>query len=156
MRQVALYTRVSTDRQTTQNQEMELRAIAKRAGWEVVKVYCDEGISGAKGREERPAFDALCKDATRREFDMVMAWSVDRLGRSLQNLIDFLSEPAAFCTSSSWAPFSRAVVMKVARVEALPAPPFRKDVVPPRRSRRSACATAAAGTTRAGVSAAYG
>jgi DNA invertase Pin-like site-specific DNA recombinase len=78
MRQVALYTRVSTDRQTTENQERELRAIAVRAGWHVVKVYRDEGISGAKGRDERPAFDALCKDATRREFDMVMAWSDDR------------------------------------------------------------------------------
>jgi DNA invertase Pin-like site-specific DNA recombinase len=87
MRQVALYTRVSTDRQTTENQERELRAIAVRASWNVVKVYRDEGISGAKGRDERPAFDALCKDAARREFDMVMAWSVDRLGRSLQDLI---------------------------------------------------------------------
>jgi DNA invertase Pin-like site-specific DNA recombinase len=92
MRQVALYTRVSTDRQTTENQERELRAIASRAGWHVVQVYCDEGISGAKGRDERPAFDALCKDAARRQFDMVMAWSVDRLGRSLQDLIGFLSE----------------------------------------------------------------
>jgi DNA invertase Pin-like site-specific DNA recombinase len=92
MRQVALYTRVSTDRQTTENQEIELRAIAARAGWNVVKVYQDEGISGAKGRDERPAFDALCKDAARRQFDMVMAWSVDRLGRSLQDLTNFLSE----------------------------------------------------------------
>ncbi len=92
MRQVALYTRVSTDRQTTENQERELRAIAARAGWDAVKVYCDEGISGAKGRDERPAFDALCKDAARRQFDMVVAWSVDRLGRSLQDLIGFLSE----------------------------------------------------------------
>jgi DNA invertase Pin-like site-specific DNA recombinase len=90
--QVALYTRVSTDRQTTENQERELRAIAARAGWHVVEVYRDEGISGAKGRDERPAFDALCKDAARRQFDMVMAWSVDRLGRSLQDLIGFLSE----------------------------------------------------------------
>ena len=92
MRQVALYTRVSTDRQTTENQERELRTIASRAGWDVVKVYRDEGMSGAKGRDERPAFDALCKDAARRQFDMVMAWSVDRLGRSLQDLIGFLSE----------------------------------------------------------------
>jgi len=92
MRQVALYTRVSTDRQTTENQERQLRGIAARAGWNVVKVYCDEGISGAKGRDERPAFDTLCKDAARRQFDMVMAWSVDRLGRSLQDLIGFLSE----------------------------------------------------------------
>jgi DNA invertase Pin-like site-specific DNA recombinase len=70
----------------------ELRTIAARAGWNVVKVYRDEGISGAKGRDERPAFDALCKDAARSQFDLVMAWSVDRLGRSLQDLIGFLSE----------------------------------------------------------------
>jgi DNA invertase Pin-like site-specific DNA recombinase len=92
MRQVALYTRVSTDHQTTENQERKLRAIARKAGWNVVKVYRDEGISGAKGRDQRPAFDDLCKDAARRQFDMVMAWSVDRLGRSLQDLIGFLSE----------------------------------------------------------------
>jgi DNA invertase Pin-like site-specific DNA recombinase len=58
----------------------------------VVKVYSDRGISGAKGRDKRPGFDALCKDAVRREFDVVLAWSVDRLGRSLQDLIGFLSE----------------------------------------------------------------
>ena len=53
-------------------------------GCEIVKVYKDHGISGAKGRDKRPAFDALCRDATKRQFDVVMAWSVDRLGRSLQ------------------------------------------------------------------------
>jgi DNA invertase Pin-like site-specific DNA recombinase len=92
MRRVAIYSRVSTDQQTTENQERELLAIAGRAGWEVVEVYRDQGISGAKGREGRPAFDRLCKDATRRKFDMVAAWSVDRLGRSLQDLVGFLSE----------------------------------------------------------------
>lgn len=92
MRRVALYVRVSTDHQTIANQELELRAIAERMGWEIVGVYRDEGISGAKGRAGRPAFDALCKDAARRRFEMVMAWSVDRLGRSLQDLIGFLSE----------------------------------------------------------------
>ena len=56
------------------------------------KVYKDYGISGAKGRDKRPAFDALCRAAARREFDVVMAWSVDRLGRSLQDLVGFLSE----------------------------------------------------------------
>jgi DNA invertase Pin-like site-specific DNA recombinase len=61
-------------------------------GWTVVKVYRDAGVSGAKSRAERPAFDALCKDAARRSFEMVMAWSVDRLGRSLQDLVAFLSE----------------------------------------------------------------
>jgi DNA invertase Pin-like site-specific DNA recombinase len=91
-RTAAIYTRVSTDRQTTENQERELREIAKRMGWSVVEVYRDNGVSGAKSRAERPAFDTLCKDATRRRFDMVMAWSVDRLSRSLQDLVAFLSE----------------------------------------------------------------
>jgi DNA invertase Pin-like site-specific DNA recombinase len=61
-------------------------------GCEITKVYRDHGISGAKGRDKRPQFDALCKAATRREFDVVMAWSVDRLGRSLQDLVAFLAE----------------------------------------------------------------
>src|SRR5262249_9181711 len=92
MKRAVLYLRVSTLDQTTANQERELREIADRMGCEIVKVYKDHGISGAKGRDKRPAFDALCRDATRREFDMVMAWSVDRLGRSLQDLVKFLSE----------------------------------------------------------------
>jgi DNA invertase Pin-like site-specific DNA recombinase len=92
MKRAALYLRVSTLDQTTTNQERELREIAARIGYDIVKIYKDQGISGAKGREKRPAFDALCRDATRRQFDMVMAWSVDRLGRSLQDLIGFLSE----------------------------------------------------------------
>ncbi len=83
MRTVAIYSRVSTDSQTTENQERELREIATRMGWSIMKVYRDEGVSGAKPRSERPAFNALWKDATRRRFDMVMAWSVDRLGRSV-------------------------------------------------------------------------
>jgi DNA invertase Pin-like site-specific DNA recombinase len=91
-RRVALYLRVSTDRQTTDNQEAALREVAARAGWEVVEVYVDQGISGAKGREARPAFDAMCKDAVRRRFDVVAAWSLDRLGRSLKDLLNFLSE----------------------------------------------------------------
>jgi DNA invertase Pin-like site-specific DNA recombinase len=92
MKRAVLYLRVSTIEQTTANQERELRQAAERAGWEVVKVYKDHGISGAKGRDKRPAFDALCRDANRRRFDVVMAWSVDRLGRSLQDLVAFLAE----------------------------------------------------------------
>jgi DNA invertase Pin-like site-specific DNA recombinase len=61
-------------------------------GYEIVKVYQDHGISGAKGRDKRPQFDALCRDATKRQFEVVMSWSVDRLGRSLQHLVGFLSE----------------------------------------------------------------
>src|SRR5436309_14396689 len=92
MRKAALYLRVSTVDQTTANQERELRDVAARMGCDVAKVYKDHGISGAKGRNGRPAFDALCKAAARREFDLIMAWSVDRLGRSLQDLVAFLSE----------------------------------------------------------------
>ena len=88
----AIYSRVSTDHQTTENQERELRAIADRMSWTVVKVYQDQGVSGAKSKENRPAFDALCKDASRRQFDLIAAWSVDRLGRSLQDLVGFLTE----------------------------------------------------------------
>src|SRR3984893_4781776 len=89
---VAISSRVSTDHQTTENQERELHAIADRMGWTVVKVYRDQGVSGAKSRQDRPAFDALCKDASRRQFDLIAAWSVDRLGRSLQDLVGFLTE----------------------------------------------------------------
>jgi DNA invertase Pin-like site-specific DNA recombinase len=87
----AIYLRVSTQDQTTANQERELRAVAERMGTEVT-VYKDHGISGAKGRDKRPAFDKLCQDATKRRIDLVMAWSVDRLGRSLQDLVGFLGE----------------------------------------------------------------
>src|SRR6201995_830973 len=92
MRRAVVYLRVSTIDQTTANQERELREIAGRMGCEIVKVYKDRGISGAKGRDRRPAFDKMCRDAARWEFDVVMAWSVDRLGRSLQDLVGFLSE----------------------------------------------------------------
>src|SRR5260221_5571250 len=87
MRRAVVYLRVSTIEQTTANQERELREVAGRMGCEIVKVYKDHGISGTRGRDKRPAFDRLCRDAARREFDMVMAWSVDRLGRSLQDLV---------------------------------------------------------------------
>lgn len=91
-KKVAIYARVSTQDQNTSNQLRELRTVAERAGWDVVAEYVDHGISGAKGRDKRPEFDKLCKAAVRREFDVVMAWSVDRLGRSLQDLVAFLSE----------------------------------------------------------------
>src|SRR5262245_54437939 len=92
MKRAVLYLRVSTLDQTTANQERELRQIAGRMGCEIIKVYKDHGISGTRGRDKRPGFDALCRAATRREFDVIMAWSVDRLVRSLQDLVAFLSE----------------------------------------------------------------
>src|SRR5262249_30892845 len=89
-KKVAIYTRVSTRKQTTDNQLQELRNWAARAGCEVVKVYEDKGISGAKGRDKRPQFDAMLKAAVRREFDMLAVWSSDRLGRSLSHLVEVL------------------------------------------------------------------
>lgn len=91
---VALYARVSTDRksQTVENQLLDLQAVALRLGWTVVAVHVDEGISGAKGRDQRPGFDALLRGVARREFDLIAAWSVCRLGRSLQDLVGFLAD----------------------------------------------------------------
>ena len=93
-KRAVIYARVSTrnGHQDPEVQLMALRQVAARAGWEIVGEYVDHGISGAKGRDKRPAFDRLLKAAARRQFDVVMAWSVDRLGRSLQDLVAFLSE----------------------------------------------------------------
>jgi DNA invertase Pin-like site-specific DNA recombinase len=90
MKRVAIYLRVSTDKQTTDNQRRELAAVAERSGWHVVQVFEDAGISGAKGRDKRPGLDAMMKAVNAREFDMVAAWSVDRLGRSLTDLLAIL------------------------------------------------------------------
>ena len=86
-KRAALYVRVSTDSQTVENQIRELSQVAKRRGWNLVEVYRDAGISGAKGRHQRPGLDAMLKDAGRRKFDIVMAWAIDRLGRSLIDLL---------------------------------------------------------------------
>ena len=91
-KRIALYVRVSTDGQTTANQTHELTAWAARCGYTVVKVYKDEGISGAKGREARPGLDAMLKDANRRQFDQVAVWDVDRLGRSMSDLVRTLDD----------------------------------------------------------------
>jgi DNA invertase Pin-like site-specific DNA recombinase len=91
-KRVGLYLRVSTDDQTVENQRQALTAACEARGWHIVEEFADNGISGAKGREKRPGFDRLIKAATRRKIDIVAAWSVDRLGRSLQDLVGFLAE----------------------------------------------------------------
>jgi DNA invertase Pin-like site-specific DNA recombinase len=91
-KRVAIYTRVSTDQQTVENQRLELQAVADRLGWTIIEELADEGISGAKGRDQRPAFDRLMQMVTRKEIDLIACWSVDRLGRSLQHLVTFLGE----------------------------------------------------------------
>ena len=92
MKRAAIYARVSTDSQTVENQLQVLREVAERSGWTITHVFTDEGISGAKGRDQRPGFDALLKAIARRDVQIAMAWSVDRLGRSLSDLVSCLSD----------------------------------------------------------------
>ena len=91
-KRVAFYVRVSTHGQTVENQLADLHTVAERMNWDVVAIFKDEGISGAKGREKRPAYDQMLKAVVRREVDLIAAWSVDRLGRSLRDLVNFLEE----------------------------------------------------------------
>ena len=91
-KRIALYLRVSTTDQTVENQHRELQAVAERHGWNVVATFIDAGVSGTKGRDKRPGYDELCRGIARREFDQVAAWSIDRLGRSLQELVGLLGE----------------------------------------------------------------
>jgi DNA invertase Pin-like site-specific DNA recombinase len=104
VKRVAVYVRVSTDGQMVANQERELAAVADRHGWTVVEVFKDEGISGTRDGHLRPGFARLLQGVARKEFEIVAAWSVDRLGRSLQQLLAFLGELKAkgvTCTSTS-------------------------------------------------------
>jgi DNA invertase Pin-like site-specific DNA recombinase len=77
----------------------ELSQIAERRSWQVVEIYRDAGISGAKGRDGRPGLDTMLKDASRRKFDVVMAWAFDRLGRSLVDLLGTIQGLEACCRS---------------------------------------------------------
>jgi DNA invertase Pin-like site-specific DNA recombinase len=90
----AIYARVSTKEQTTDNQIEQLKQVAAKAGWSVSAVHADV-MSGAKGRQQRPELDAMLKAVTRREVNRVMVWSVDRLGRSLQDLVSTMQEVQA-------------------------------------------------------------
>jgi DNA invertase Pin-like site-specific DNA recombinase len=94
-KRVAFYLRVSTGSQTVENQRLELAAAAEQRGWTVAEIYSDNGFSGAKGRDKRPAFDRLCKDAVAGKFDIIAAWSVDRLGRSVLHLAQFVEDMRA-------------------------------------------------------------
>lgn len=92
MKRAALYLRVSIKEQTTENQRLELERVAQAKGWQIVTTYEDDGISGAKGREKRPSYDRMLKDAVRARFDVLMAWDVSRLGRSLTHLVQALDD----------------------------------------------------------------
>lgn len=89
----ALYLRVSTtDGQTTENQRLVLAKVAGHRKWQIVQTYEDNGISGAKGRDKRPAFNRMLNDAVRRKFDVLMIWSIDRLGRSVLHVATAMAE----------------------------------------------------------------
>lgn len=92
MKRAGIYLRVSQDSQTTENQLRILTDVAEKAGWTIVRVFEDQAISGAKGRDQRPGYDALLKAIHRREIDICAAYAVDRLGRSLSDLVAFLSD----------------------------------------------------------------
>jgi len=92
MKRCGLYVRCSTDQQTVENQIRILTDVAEKAGWTIVRVFEDQAISGAKGRDQRPGYDALLKAIHRREIDICAAYAVDRLGRSLSDLVAFLSD----------------------------------------------------------------
>jgi len=91
-RRVCIYARVSTSKQTVENQIQVLKEHSERCGYQITQIYSDNGISGAKGRKDRPALDQMMKDAVHRKFDMVLVWSVDRLGRSVSHLVEVMNE----------------------------------------------------------------
>ena len=91
-KRVCLYARVSTSSQSVERQISELEIVVARNDWEIVDRYIDLGISGATGRDQRYELDRMMKDSTKRKFDVVMVWSIDRLGRSLQNLMEILND----------------------------------------------------------------
>ena len=91
-KRVAFYLRVSTSGQTVENQRADLERVAEQRNWQIVEEYVDHGISGTKGRNKRPAFDRLCTDAARGKLDVIAAWSIDRIGRSLAHLVEFMDE----------------------------------------------------------------
>jgi DNA invertase Pin-like site-specific DNA recombinase len=88
----AIYLRVSRDSQTTENQRIVHTKLAERRRFEIVHQYADQGVSGGKGRDKRPAFDQMLKDAMRRRFDVLLVWSMDRLGRSVLHVAQAMAE----------------------------------------------------------------
>lgn len=89
---VGIYLRVSTAGQMVENQRQDLLRVAEQRGWQIIGEYVDHGISGSKGRDKRPQFDQLAKDAAQGRLDLVAAWSIDRVGRSLGHLVEFMDE----------------------------------------------------------------
>ncbi|XDZ67308.1 recombinase family protein [Alphaproteobacteria bacterium LSUCC0226] len=92
MKRAVLYLRVSKQEQTIENQRIELERVAKAKGWKVIATFKDEGVSGAFGREVRAQYDLMLKQGVQAKFDVVLAWDVSRLSRSLVDLVTTLDE----------------------------------------------------------------
>ena len=92
MKRAVLYLRVSKQEQTVENQRAELERVAAARGWRIVGVFKDEGISGTFGREVRAQYDAMLKQGVQAKYDVVLAWDVTRLSRSLSDLVATLDE----------------------------------------------------------------
>ena len=92
MKRAVLYLRVSKQDQTIENQRSELERVANARGWRIVGTFKDEGISGAFGREVRAQYDAMLKQGIQAKYDVVLAWDVSRLSRSLGELVSTLDE----------------------------------------------------------------
>jgi DNA invertase Pin-like site-specific DNA recombinase len=172
-KRVALYLRVSTSEQTVENQRRELMGSAERHGWKVVAVYEDAGLSGSKGRDQRPGLDSMLKAVTRREFDLVAAWSVDRLGRSLTDLLGTLGElhasgvglylhqqgldtttpagKAMFGMMGVFAEFERAMIVERVKAGVARARAQGKTLGRPRLAPKKAAAIRAALAAKTGV-----
>ena len=88
---VAVYVRVSTSGQTTENQLIELSEVCERNKWHITSVY-NETVSGTKGVDERAELNRMMQDASRKRFSKVVVWSVDRVGRSMKHLVNVLSQ----------------------------------------------------------------
>ena len=134
----ALYLRVSTkDGQTTENQRLVLAKVAGHRGWEIVQTYEDAGISGAKGRDKRPAFDQMLKDAVRRRFDVCMCWFIDRLGRSVLHVANAMAELDAARVAlysdqqaiDSTSPFGKAMIQMACAFRELEREMIRARVI---------------------------
>ena len=92
MKRAVLYLRVSKQDQKIENQRAELERVANARGWRIVGTFKDEGISGAFGREVRAQYDAMLKQGVQAKYDVVLAWDVSRLSRSLSELVSTLDE----------------------------------------------------------------
>ncbi len=92
MEKTAIYMRVSTSLQTTDNQLVALQDYATRMNYEITSIYKDEGISGVKNQNQRPALNAMMKDVVKGKFSQILIYDISRLGRSLKDLVNILND----------------------------------------------------------------